>query len=77
VVDEDGPVSRYGFAYGTLADHGESGEERFTVEWNRSSDKVFYDILAFSPASAVSQTGISDSPDASKAILRRFEVGDA
>jgi uncharacterized protein (UPF0548 family) len=28
----DGPVRRFGFAYGTLPDHVESGEERFTVE---------------------------------------------
>lgn len=48
VVDELGPVVRYGFAYGTLTDHAESGEERFTVEWNRTSDEVWYDLLAFS-----------------------------
>jgi uncharacterized protein (UPF0548 family) len=53
VVDEDGaptntPVSRFGFAYGTLAGHAESGEERFIVEWDRASDTVSYDILAFS-----------------------------
>ena len=29
VVDEDGPVKRFGFAYGTLPDHAGSGEERF------------------------------------------------
>jgi uncharacterized protein (UPF0548 family) len=28
-------MRRFGFAYGTLAQHAESGEERFTVEWNR------------------------------------------
>jgi uncharacterized protein (UPF0548 family) len=48
VFDEDGPIKRLGFAYGTLAEHAESGEERFTVEWNRDEDKVWYDILAFS-----------------------------
>ena len=53
VVDEDSAVtnatvSRFGFAYGTLGEHAESGEERFTVEWDRASDKVWYDILAFS-----------------------------
>lgn len=48
VVDEDGPVKRYGFAYGTLRDHAERGEERFTVEWNREDDTVWYDILAYS-----------------------------
>ena len=42
------PVRRFGFAYGRLGEHAESGEERFTVEWDRASDKVWYDILAFS-----------------------------
>ncbi len=37
----------FGFAYGTLADHVESGEERFTVEWRRD-DTVWYNLLAFS-----------------------------
>jgi uncharacterized protein (UPF0548 family) len=48
VVDEEGPVQRYGFAYGTLPEHAESGEERFTVEWHKDDDAVWYDILAFS-----------------------------
>ena len=48
VVDEDGPVKRFGFAYGTLPDHAGSGEERFLVEWDRANDSVWYDILAFS-----------------------------
>lgn len=45
VVDE---VGKFGFAYGTLPDHAESGEERFLVEWDRKTDQVWYDILAFS-----------------------------
>ncbi len=48
LVDEDGPVRRFGFAYGTLPAHVERGEERFTVEWRREDDSVWYDILAFS-----------------------------
>jgi len=48
VVDEPGTVSKYGFAYGTLPDHVESGEERFLVEWDRNENRVSYDILAFS-----------------------------
>ncbi len=48
VVDAQGPVKRYGFAYGTLPEHAESGEERFTVEWHADDDAVWYDILAFS-----------------------------
>jgi uncharacterized protein (UPF0548 family) len=38
---------KFGFAYGTLPGHVESGEERFTVEWHED-DAVWYDILAFS-----------------------------
>jgi len=38
---------RFGFAYGTLPDHIERGEERFTVEWC-ADDSVWYDIYAFS-----------------------------
>jgi uncharacterized protein (UPF0548 family) len=48
VIDEDGPIKRFGFGYGTLDDHAESGEERFLVEWDRKSDEVSYDLLAFS-----------------------------
>ena len=48
VVDEAGPLSKFGFAYGTLPGHVESGEERFLIEWDRSDDGVWYDIVAFS-----------------------------
>jgi uncharacterized protein (UPF0548 family) len=50
VIDQtEGQHSRYGFAYGTLPDHVERGEERFTVEWRKDEDdSVWYDIYAFS-----------------------------
>jgi uncharacterized protein (UPF0548 family) len=48
VEDDAEGISRFGFAYGTLQDHVERGEERFLVEWNKSDDSVWYDILAFS-----------------------------
>lgn len=47
VVDEQGAVERFGFGYGTLPGHSESGEERFLIEWNRECDEVFYDVVAF------------------------------
>ncbi len=47
-VDDAEPTPRFGFAYGTLQEHAESGEERFLVEWDRPSDGVWYDIVAFS-----------------------------
>jgi len=48
VINEDSSVRRFGFAYGTLAEHAEKGEERFSIEWDRSSDLVTYDVLSFS-----------------------------
>jgi uncharacterized protein (UPF0548 family) len=48
VVDEVEPIRRFGFAYGTLPDHIERGEERFLIELNPNDDSVWYDILAFS-----------------------------
>ena len=48
VVNESGPMTKFGFAYGTLPDHIESGEERFMIEWNQGDNRVWYDILAFS-----------------------------
>jgi uncharacterized protein (UPF0548 family) len=48
VVDDDGPVARYGFAYGTLPGHAAIGEERLQVEWDRADDRVFYEIQAVS-----------------------------
>lgn len=47
-VEETGKTTRFGFAYGTLPGHVERGEERFLIEWDRDSDQVMYDILAFS-----------------------------
>ncbi|HLN26236.1 MAG TPA: DUF1990 domain-containing protein [Gemmataceae bacterium] len=48
VVEVNGPVEQFGFAYGTLPAHLACGEERFAVEWDRASDAVCYDISAFS-----------------------------
>jgi len=65
VIDEDGPamnaddapVKRFGFAYGTLRDHAERGEERFTIEWQGNDDSVWYDILAFSQPNLLAKLG--------------------
>ena len=37
----------YGFAYGTLPEHAETGEERFLVDWE-DDDSVWYEVLALS-----------------------------
>src|SRR5204862_741991 len=44
VIDE---AKRFGFAYGTLPNHVECGEERFSIEWH-ADGSVWYDIYAFS-----------------------------
>lgn len=46
-LDGTGPERRFGFAYGTLPDHIECGEERFSIEW-LEDDTVWYDLKAFS-----------------------------
>ena len=72
VVDEDSPVKRFGFAYGTLGEHAESGEERFTVEWSRDDDRVWYDILAFSrPRQMFARLGYP----LSRSLQRKFAQG--
>lgn len=48
ISEESSLIRRYGFAYGTLLDHGESGEERFSVEWHSRDNSVWYDLFAFS-----------------------------
>lgn len=66
VIDEHEPARKFGFAYGTLADHVESGEERFQIEWNHADDSVWYDILAFSrPRHVLARLGYP--------LVRRFQ----
>lgn len=48
LIETNGPVEKFSFAYGILPAHFEKGEERFTIEWNHQDDSVWYDILAFS-----------------------------
>jgi uncharacterized protein (UPF0548 family) len=39
---------QFGFGYGTLQDHAEIGEERFTVQFRLEDESVWYDLFAFS-----------------------------
>jgi uncharacterized protein (UPF0548 family) len=72
VVEEENLVKRFGFAYGTLEEHVESGEERFTVEWHEGDNRVSYDILAFSrPQSMVARLAYP----LSRSVQRRFGEG--
>ena len=71
VSGEDGGVRRLGFAYGTLAEHAESGEERFVVEWHPDGS-VFYDLYAFSrPNHPLSRLGYPFA----RGLQRRFARG--
>jgi uncharacterized protein (UPF0548 family) len=55
VIDEP---KRFGFAYGTLTEHAESGEERFLVEMDATTEVVNYDLFAFSrPRSLLAKLG--------------------
>lgn len=47
VIDESSAIRKFGFAYGTLPEHVERGEERFAIEWH-DDDSVWYDLFAFS-----------------------------
>ena len=47
---------RIGFAYGTLQDHAECGEERFIVEWHED-DSVWFHFLAFSKPRFLARVG--------------------
>jgi uncharacterized protein (UPF0548 family) len=85
VVDESGPTSKFGFAYGTLPGHVESGEERFLIEWDRSDNSVWYDILAFSRPNhfltrlgypMVRRTQKQFGRDSAAAMLRAVRSGD-
>ncbi len=60
---------RFGFAYGTLPGHIERGEERFLLTWDRQTDRVWYEILAFSqPAHWLARVGYP----VARAFQRRF-----
>lgn len=68
VLEEEAPVRRSGFAYGTLACHVERGEECFSVEW-LADDSVWYDLRAFSRPS---MWGARLAKPVARALQRRF-----
>lgn len=79
LIDEQNVVARYGFAYGTLTEHGEIGEERFSVEYDAQSGEVWYDLFAFSrPGHVLARLGYplsrylqkAFSADSRRAMLR-------
>jgi uncharacterized protein (UPF0548 family) len=58
VLEEKDKIQMSGFAYGTLTEHGETGEERFRIEWHERDDSVWYEVYAFSrPGRLLAQLG--------------------
>lgn len=68
VIEEDGAVKRYGFAYGTLPEHGELGEERFAVEYFSADQSVWYDVYAISRPSFLARLAYPFT----RALQKRF-----
>ena len=69
LIEEQGEIERYGFAYGTLSAHVERGEERFSVEYHQAGGKVWYDLYAFSkPRHALARAGYP----VSRLLQKRF-----
>jgi len=66
VRDQQGPARVFGFAYGTLPDHLESGEERFLIRLDPTDGSVWYEILAFSrPKQMIARLGYP--------VVRRYQ----
>ncbi len=58
VIDEDKDVRKRGFAYGTLPEHVEIGQESFTIEFHGNDGSVWYDLFAYSrPNQVLSKLG--------------------
>lgn len=65
-----------GFAYGTLPGHPESGEERFAVRYDPSTDAVYAEVSAFSrPATLLSKLGGPFVTVAQRVIAKRYLRG--
>jgi uncharacterized protein (UPF0548 family) len=70
LIDGD-PQREFGFAYGTLSNHAEMGEEIFAVTWNPETDEVRYRIRAVSrPRALLAWCGYP----VTRAIQARFRV---
>ena len=71
-LDEHGEIERMGFALGTLPEHAERGEERFSVEWHHSDDSVWFELFACAGANHwVAKVGYPGL----RLIQRRFGKG--
>jgi uncharacterized protein (UPF0548 family) len=58
IADDTAAISRFGFAYGTLSNHAEMGEETFEVSLDSFAEEVTYTIRAVSrPRAALARLG--------------------
>ncbi len=74
LIREPGDHERHGFAYGTLSEHMETGEERFVVSWDRASGGVSYEVVAYSrPRHWLARA----AGPVARAAQRRFRLGSA
>ena len=72
--DENAKSDETAFAYGTLPGHVEAGEERFSVQYDRTTDAVRFEILAFSrPAVLLARLGYPWA----RRIQKRFALSSA
>jgi len=62
-----------GFAYGTLAGHAETGEERFAVRYEPGSESVYSEVVAFSRhATWWSRLGAPATSFVQRVVTRRY-----
>ncbi len=74
-IEESVEIERYGFAYGTLREHAEIGEERFSVEFHHDSGEVWYDLYAFSkPGSLLTRLGYPFSRYLQRSFARDSKI---
>lgn len=74
LIEEHGACERFGFAYGTLKEHGERGEERFSVEFRVEDGSVWYDIYAFSRPGHLARIGYPFARSLQKRFARESKV---
>jgi len=70
LVEDHCHCERYGFAYGTLLEHAERGEERFTVEFYAKDESVWYDLFSFSRPRAAARIAYP----LTRSLQRRFAI---
>src|SRR5215469_8436580 len=76
VIQEGHATEIYGFAYGTLNDHGETGEERFTVEFKSHGLICVVRHLCILAAATPAALGLSVHKVIAKTIRTRFVAGN-